>query len=447
MLYIYKSNFIEKAFFLLPFCLLGGAFLQGLGFYGVVILLPFILQYKTKDLSVLSFESLFFQMSLIGLGLFFLFPFVSYIALFFDSSLALNRELNFSYILRSFFKTPVSSVVGGSGLFFLILFFLGRFFSKKNFQKKDLVQNVISFNLNNFHLGMLAASLFLLIYVWLQHAFGFDYREPSFFLSENKKLLIGTYRSLGFFGHPLSLASVSLALLGYYLTLFKEKIDSSLSLRKIYLGICVCHFIMLSITGSRMPFFIGVCFIIFVFGASFNKRFSLIKSLSLFFLILFILSFSFFYFGLHNRYMELWQLFQSGGLNRTAFWSVYWQMFLDKPFFGQGSLWITQGIRDHYYLLLGYTSLPEKYNAHNIYLEILASAGIIGSIAVIFCLLKAKFFLKKNVKNQDGQIFLKAFGSALFLNAIHGLTQNTFFDTNLIYIYWTFLWIFLWQNS
>lgn len=299
-------------------------------------------------------------------------------------------------------------------------------------KKKALV---VEKNLQIFFLSLLLASFVLLIYVLFQHYIGFDYRYSNLTLPVGDMYDNDKYRAYGFYGHPLSLASVCLALFTFCLSLY-HNIEYKHSLVKIkkYLLLCsVTFFLILFFTGSRAPAFIGLMVLLFF---SFKKR--KLSSLrgKIFTLTSFSLGLLLFYFlGLFSRVYELSKFISFEEIKeipRFIFWKVHFRMFLDRPFFGYGFIQTKSYFTNYYYDLLGLSDYFRKYSAHNFYLQLLVEVGIFGFFLLSLCLAGFLTYLKKLSNNSS---YYKALIISLFVNFIHGLTQNTFFDANVVSVY------------
>lgn len=315
-------------------------------------------------------------------------------------------ELTVSQLFSS--HTPSSSLVMSLGC--CLVFFWSKE-SHKSFCSEKF-----------FFLGLLCALFFLAIYVVFQYFFGFDYRYDNFRLPDQDRFNGTYFRAYGLYGHPLSLSSVMLAILGYSCVLLEGAREN----KKKLIFICLLSFIILLLTGSRAPALIA-CFFLFVFFA---------RKLPIFFLLFGIVTafIAFYYIGIFSRVLELFSLKNISDFPRFVFWKVHAEMFFDSPVFGHGYAAVSNFLRYEYYDLAGLSDFLTKYSAHNIYLEFLVELGLFGSFLVGSILFFLLFFLKKNAKSP---LFFYAFLVALGLNMIHGLTQNTFFDANLFspYLY------------
>ena len=316
-----------------------------------------------------------------------------------------------------------------SGFFFLIwfvfpLFSLTEAFSLKSHMPSSFLMVSLGFlalsfkkkydlkdrrGFDSFTQGLSWALAILCLYTLIQYFFGFDYRSDGFIMSKSETYgseFFRPYRPSGFYGHPLSLTSVCLALSGFCTFLiskgqkdFKLIFCSSLA------------FLILLLTGSRMSFLIAAAFLAFFFA----RKTPLLGR----FLALFIGVFVVYFSGLWHRFTEIWELGPFWEFPRIVLWKSYWSFFLEKPFLGHGSL-----------------AVKEMVRAHNIYLQILVEIGLLGFGLLSFFFYQLYKVLKKLSSNS---IFYQAFVFAFSLNLVHGLTQNTLFDANVMCFYFYLL--------
>ena len=305
--------------------------------------------------------------------------------------------LSLDQILKS--HTPSSILLASFGFFSMS-------FIKKRASKQE--------SLEIFLWGIITALSFLLLYVLIQSFLGFDYRYEGLILPDSELIGDSRYRAYGFYGHPLSLASASLAIFGFFITLFDGKRD----LFWLLLGAFLALFVLF-LSGSRSSSVIGLL----VLGIFFFRW----LPFGISFLLILIGVIFLYFLGLVDRALEIWNLKSLMELPRFIFWKVHLQMIYDSPFFGHGYSQLKYGLKDHYYEILGYGDYFRKYSAHNIYLQILAEIGLIGFLCGAVCLL----YLKNSLKGLER----KAFCFSFILNLIHGLTQNTLFDASVICVY------------
>lgn len=116
--------------------------------------------------------------------------------------------------------------------------------------------------------------------------------------------------------------------------------------------------------------------------------------------------------------------------DRELFWQVYLDIWRDSPLVGQGYFAVEHGLRTEYYLRAGLASLRDKFNAHNIFLEILGISGLLGLFAyLIVCVLLGLNMKILAGRSPQRRFILGALVVAFVANLMHGLTQNTFFDS------------------
>lgn len=114
--------------------------------------------------------------------------------------------------------------------------------------------------------------------------------------------------------------------------------------------------------------------------------------------------------------------------DRVVFWKVHWEMFKERPWFGHGENLGTE-YRTSYYNALGLQGFYRKYEAHNIYLQILVNSGVVGFsffMLWIIWLLRQLWWVR-------GVVFASAPLQSLMALLIGGLTQNAFQDSEVRY--------------
>ena len=435
--------------------MLGGTGLQSVGLYIFAILLPWYLC-KGKMRDTRSLTPHFFKIGLGFIIIFSMFPIANLLALMvkqehFISVSALASAPPFRKLLDSHF----SSAILGTGVFYVIISAFLKFTQKKprqlNFDKQDLF---ISFTK-----GTLVASSILGCYLLFQHYTGFDYKGAGFKLESTKRLVTSnSYRTLGFFSHPLSLAGGSLALFTFYWVLFCQTLAKSnlkdrsssnpylnIKLAKHYLLIACLHLSFIVLSGGRFAILLGLCTcVLYPFFLPLSKSYRLARrvfaALALSFTsILTIHS------GVLYRFQELKVLWQHGKLDRFKFWQVHWQMILDSPLIGHGHAWLKHHKREIYYNHLGFENLVNKYNAHNLYLEILTNVGILGMMGILSGGLIILSSYGRMTEKTEHKVLYSALLIALISNLLNGMTNNSLFDSNIIYIYLFLSWVLTWN--
>jgi len=106
--------------------------------------------------------------------------------------------------------------------------------------------------------------------------------------------------------------------------------------------------------------------------------------------------------GLKDRLMYSFDLSDKSSQGvRMQIWKANWHIFLDHPIFGVGLYQNVRMVSD-YYQKLGMTGATLIAHAHNQFLQILATSGIIGFVAFFGVLtLACYFFYKEFVTSSD----------------------------------------------
>ncbi len=440
-----RSRPAEISLQLLPFCLLCGTFLQGVGLMLFGIILPAIFLGHAKGTKLTT------NLASLGkclLAIFCVFPLANLYNFYFalPDTLLNTKYLSWKYLLES----QVSTSLALSALALLAL--------AKRRHKATSQEAVFGRDLNlAFTKGMVIATSILSVYCLIQHFTGFDYREPGLKLPDAKLMESHGYRILGFFGHPLSMAGASLAIFSIYWTLFcldlqkffgknRMRLLFTKPMIKAHFFLSMAHLMLSLLSGGRAAFLIALGLLVLIPSITLRKRLFHFSGRKILYALLPLSMTGAIVWtsGILSRYIDLLQSFQDKGADRFIFWQVHWQMFLDKPWFGHGASLLKAGERIAYYERLGFASLRDKYNAHNLYLEILSNVGLIGAIVIIVAL---TVFCRRLFTLSSKPLFQKlciAFFVALFANLANGFTQNTFFDSNVLYIHLGFFWLLLW---
>lgn len=456
-------------FFLFPFFLFMGIAVQGLSYYLVGLVIPsliFILNHKKIPTYFIMVGGAFIFLHII-------FPIVNFIIYFLP-----NKEINpaiytialkWPGILQSNF--PSSLFFGGLAL--ILFTYISSRVQQKVFTNSEHIRNF--YPLKFFLLGLVPASLLFMCLMLYGHYSGVDFhsifRKKIEYLSADDAFRTGGFRVYGFYGHPLTVAGVCLAysifswtLLWSYLT-NKNKFNFSFLPFKNQNTLCCLFLIIVTfsnemclfLSGGRTATIVGIALLVLV-PLCFSRGLNLRKNyLKIFIVIIFIVLASFFVskkLGILNRIeLTTTAVMNNSSLDtgnyRVYFWRTYMHMFLDKPIFGQGNYWLKQGVREEYYNKLGYEKLPEKYIAHNVYLEILGSIGAVGLVWIIVGLVYLFRVLKKNVFYEKSQLLPLSIALifAFFGNLLHSITQNVFFDSSVVYIYICLIVVIMWEST
>jgi hypothetical protein len=457
---------METLFYVLPFVLFLGIAAQGVAYYLICFLIPFgfYLFHRRK------IPSYFNTIGLIFIALHIIFPIVNLMVFFFpnDEFLRFYRS-PFEHWPGAFQSCFPSSLFFG-GLLFCLLPYLSGFFSKP----KKKRSNFDHFQpIRPFLTGLLPASLIFTAILYYSHHTGLDlrslFRKRLEFMGPNDAFSTGGYRVNGFYGHPLTVAGACLAyclfcwsLFWSYLSTKSRDMDkwsflpffrSPLLALGLLGSISVLNFLSIVMSGGRLALLVAVLMIVGIPCAmQLKKHFfsTLIVCMALLVGMFFVAKQVGILSRLEATKVALLSKHQfDDGNNRIYFWKTYEKMFLDSPIIGQGNYWIKHGVRDEYYKIMGYEKLEEKFGAHNLYLEILGSAGLLGLIWVFsgFILLFREIKNRFYEKGSPLRPYCFALMIAFVGNLIHCLTQNVFFDSSVVYIYLGLFMILVWQGA
>ena len=112
--------------------------------------------------------------------------------------------------------------------------------------------------------------------------------------------------------------------------------------------------------------------------------------------------------------------------DRLAFWHVHWNMVKERPITGHGFT-LDTAYRLPYYNEIGLAGFSKPYEAHNMFLQILANGGLVGFCTFLIWFL---WFLRFALKQEDP--FVRKVGWQTFAGfGLVGLTQNAFQDSSV----------------
>jgi O-antigen ligase len=421
-------------FFLLPIALCTGRGSQAGGIYFFAVIFPAILHRNSirfPGLPLLGLGSLF-------LAMFYVFPVADLLQLSFRSSELAQIPWSFPKIMN---ESRFSSSLGITGLYFLLFAYL----RKRQLRNSLPVPNLDIFQI--FTSGLVVGLAALSIYVAIQFFTGFNFSEVAEYRPD-RHMGPTFYRVTGFANHPVSFAGFSLVILAYYWTFFCSrpiaKARESLSIQSLV--IVGLNFVFIFLSGSRIAVLVGLfllCLIPF-FSTHYSKKSRVIVFLSAILLAISLVFAS----GIHHRFLEVLGDSGSNGFgDRKFFWQVHWHLFLESPWIGNGRYFV-----DHYFRLksyndLGFQLIENKYNAHNVYLEVLSNVGIIGSLLLFGLAFSALKLLKNGLTGVNSSIHYRCFVGALSASLLFGFAQNSFFDTPTMLITLGFLWMMFWHRN
>lgn len=252
--------------------------------------------------------------------------------------------------------------------FWLLVFYLNDYQEKLKIEKIRLILKTISWT------GLLVS-----IYAILQ-ILGIDFvswLEPAHL----------TGRAFSFLGQPNFLACFLILILPLSFYLFLTSTDKS---RYIWVLIFILELAALLFTGSRAAVAVFICssIILLFFVFIKNKKISLLK-LSFFlggvFLVL-ITFLAILFFSNKDRFLEIANPKRGSLLVRQELLVSGFKAFLKKPLLGYGLENQSQAYAPYYKVDWAYYAQPNTYSdrAHNIFLDILLTSGILGLIVFLF---------------------------------------------------------------
>ena len=345
-------------------------------------------------------------------------------------------------IVKKIFKSHIPSGVVISGLGFVVFSYLAKNNPATTISKNNTTE--VPKPLKIFYYGLLVAVIVVFSCGVIQSYSGYNFLRPQWQINFG-----GLHRITVFSTHTLIFASIVLTLTcffgaSFFLTHRNKHIATSPMLIIISAMVFIANIMLLSMNFSRTALAIGLAYAAILLIAYFvTNSFSLKAKVVAFVSV--VISGFFIY-------------LRSGGLSnllnrvhtsdaRFDIWSAHIKMFLLKPWFGHGYIFLTSKYKSSFYPLK-----PEYYYgfaAHNIYLQSLTEMGILGSIAIVIIL----FFLLKTLKNLFYQkhffytnLYLKCFLLAVAANAVHSLTQNVFLESSVVAVYLILLWFIFWLH-
>lgn len=418
----------------LPYTLFLGIAAQAIGLYLFGALLPTVAVVKMKITLPRR------HLRILGLALLIVwitFPLANLLNIVFDS------QLNWQW--KVIFKSNCPSSVGILGIYFLILSYLRFSYAPEvRILSAEKLWTSLAFRTLLRHWKL--AGLAFLSFIVLQLFTGINLRRNV--EDVDQYLMFGSvYRVWGLYGHQLSLASVCLAHGIFFAWLLRQayhrpeikSIDAKIlaPIKKDLASIGLINAFILAATGGRTAtiiFAVTVC-LVFI-SKELLRRFSWA-------LISMVVSCAVFIYLRLKPFLADPQDFEMK-FQRISFWRVHWRIFLDHPWIGRGFGVLQAGERVEYYNRLGYENLKDKFNAHNFYLETLTNLGVIFTAVTAAALYRAAKEMWLFCKKYHATIIGQGFALSLVMNALHGFTQNTFFDSHVVFGYWYLFIPFFW---
>lgn len=313
-----------------------------------------------------------------------------------------------------------------------------------------------------FSAGLAVAMTALAAYVALQHVTGIDLRTRGGMLPPSELMPNGTYRSLGFFGHPLSLGGFALGAFAWLAMLWLGSLreveggEVDKSLRPANLTPKAWSALLVTGTfaslwcvvasGGRTPLVVAAGMVVLLplitWGRRAPKRAiaASVVGLALCAAV-----------GLQSGVGERLKLVADSlagktGDKRVIYWSIYRDIIEVQPWLGSGPYWLREVVRPAMFAATGHGDLDPKFHAHNMPLEILAQVGIVGAVLVLALgmFLFRTLWLSSRASLSTRLLFTGCC-AGVAANALHGLTQNSFFDSNVLYVHLVCALVLLWQ--
>lgn len=425
---------------LLSVFLLTGIVAQAIGFYLILLFIPFVIYWRND----LNREAITCLRDL-SLGLFlcwFIFPLTN----LYNYIMTKDIELPFKVLMKSHFSS--------SFLITSICLYLYSFKDKlrpkstRSSPRFELQAPPSSTVMKPFLKGLLISSFIICAYLLYEQISGVDFLGRA--IPSQRQMGTGLFRVQGFFGHPLTLAGVGLALFSFLGSLLLQK--EMAQQKTLILGCLLSTAYFVFASGGRVASLLVIiftCFILLFNYLSPKKRGSRSKNTSYIKYLYLVFSFALIFFivyqtGLFSRFTRMYGETSSTEFERFIFWKVHWKIFLDHPIMGQGLALLNSVKRVEYYNMLGYASLENKYPAHNMILEILSNIGLFGLSVLSYGVYKIWFSFRH--LSHKYQPYLRAFLVSLLINSANGLTQNVFFDSSVTYIYLSIIMLIIWGD-
>ena len=126
--------------------------------------------------------------------------------------------------------------------------------------------------------------------------------------------------------------------------------------------------------------------------------------------------------------------------DRLVFWHAHWEMIKERPLTGHGNTRGSQ-YRNQYYQKIGMPQFKKKYEAHNMFIQIIANSGLIG--LCLFLSWLGWHFL--NIQRIEQKFYRSVYTQTLTIFCLAGLTQNAFQDSE-VRMGLTLLTLFIWVS-
>jgi O-antigen ligase len=234
-------------------------------------------------------------------------------------------------------------------------------------------------------------------------------------------------RVIGLSNHPMVFAGLLCIVIPMSFINFFNENFSKLKRSIYFLSFCFFSFALLlnATRGAWIAMAIVIAIVLFVAKNSMRKMIALLA-------IFLLLCISFFNSGyFENRVLSIKSM--QANSERLLIWESSKKMFLDNPITGVGLGNYTYQYQNKY--ISPQAKEPYLRNSHNIYLQFLAENGVIGFIGFLYLFYKIITVSISAFRKKQNMHALIGLGIT-FGFLIHGLTECTFSNTNVVKLYW-----------
>lgn len=179
----------------------------------------------------------------------------------------------------------------------------------------------------------------------------------------------------------------------------------------------------LMMTGKRTLFLIPLVSIV-AFALLFSRSHRVVKAMAVLLTVFAFLAVAYTFIPQVSLVFE--RLLSDNGdplSGREVFWTYAMEMFRSSPLVGRGFLSFNAYVNGRGFLYYGE---PWRFQAHNVYLQLLAELGIIGLLLFISMLVILLFGLGRSAKKDPNIFTLSAFYWTVLI-VIYSLTGNTIY--------------------
>lgn len=247
------------------------------------------------------------------------------------------------------------------------------------------------------------------------------FRSVFSFLSLGKNLVVRSTDGVAIAGLAFEKADAAfLCNLGLGV-LFAKIFNRGLNLSQLFqLGIV---FGALMMTGKRTLFLIPLVSIV-AFALFFSRSHRVAKAMAVLLAVFVCLAVTYTFVPQVSLVFERFLADNGDPLSgREVFWTYAMEMFRSSPLLGEGFLSFNAYVNSRGFLYYGE---PWQFQAHNVYLQLLAELGIVGLLLFVSMLAILIFGLGRSAKKDPNIFNITAFYWAVLI-AIYSMTGNTIY--------------------